>query len=210
MRTRIKVFTAPTVEPVTLIESKEHLRRTDTREDDYITTLIIAAREYIEAQTRRALINQTLDLAMDRFPTSGEYGYSDQTSLDRSSQFILPRPPLSSITSITYVDTAGTSQTLSASTYNADTYSEPGRVYLSHGSTWPSTRTIENAVIVRYVAGYGATAASVPAALKHAIKLVVAHWFLNRESVLIGTISKELERTLNSLIWQYKDYRVPV
>jgi len=208
MRTRIKIATAPTIEPVTLTEVKQHLRRTDRREDDYITTLITAAREYCETITRRAFITQTIDLVLDAFPSSDGLSYADETSIDRGSQITIPKPPLQSITSIKYLDSSGTLQTLTSSAYNADTYSEPGRIYLSQSYQWPSTQGIENAVTIKYVAGYGLTAVTVPTALRHAIKLVVAHWFLNRESVLVGVTSHELERTLKSLLWQYRDYRM--
>jgi Phage gp6-like head-tail connector protein len=47
----LTLIQALTDEPVTLAEVKEHLRRTDTPEDDlYITGLITAAREMIEEQ----------------------------------------------------------------------------------------------------------------------------------------------------------------
>jgi hypothetical protein len=54
-------------------------------------------------------------------------------------------------------------------------------------------------VQITYLAGYGG-AANVPAPAKHAIKMLVGHWYANRESVLIGSISKELEFAVTALL----------
>ena len=37
---------------------------------------------------------------------------------------------------------------------------------------------------------------------KLAIKLLVSHWYENRDSVLVGSISKKLEYSLNSILIQ--------
>jgi hypothetical protein len=39
---------------------------------------------------------------------------------------------------------------------------------------------------------------------KHAIKLLVAHWFRNREAVLVGTISKDMEKAVDALLVQFR------
>lgn len=82
-----------------------------------------------------------------------------------------------------------------------DTDSEPGRVVLKHGQSWPSTtlRTM-NPVQVTYVAGYG-LAASVPPHLVQLIKLLVSHWYENREPVVVGSITASIPLAVDSLIW---------
>lgn len=166
----LTTYTAPATEPVTLTELQTHLRVTVNEESELITSLGKAARETVERLTGRSLITQTLRLTLDEFP---------------DWEIRLPRPPLVSVTSITYVDAAGTTQTLSASLYRVDTYSEPGRIEPAYGEVWPSAREVAGAVNVLYVAGYGA-AAAVPYNLKLAIKLLVGHWFANREQVVVG------------------------
>lgn len=187
-----KLKTAPTVEPVTLTEAKLHLRvDTDcTDEDTLITALITAAREAAENYTGLALINQTWEYTCDEFP-------DDDLAL---------RPaPLSSITSITYVDTGGTTQTLSGVTvYTADTYTIPGAATLRYGQTWPAVRDINNSITVTYVAGFGAAATNVPGPIKAAILLLIGHLFEHRESVIIGTISSELPQGVEYLLNPYR------
>ncbi len=167
----LTVFTQPQGEPVTLDEAKCHLRVTVTEDDMLIEGLILAAREQIELECSRALIKQTLELALDAFPCEA---------------IILPRPPLVSVTSIVYTDVNGNAQTLATSEYTVDTRREPAEIVPAWGKSWPSTREVPNAVVIRYVAGYGDDPGLVPEALKLAAKMLIGHWYENRESVVIG------------------------
>lgn len=172
------VYTAPTVEPVGLSEAKLHLRieETDTEEDSLLEALITAARQTIELVTWRALCTQTLDLVLDEFP-SGD-------TLE------LPRPPLVSVTSISYTLEAGTTSTLSTSVYGVDTDSEPGRLYLKPGQSWPSDSLYPVAgVRIRYVAGYG-NPGDVPRTYRQALLLLVGHWYENREQSQVQSMSE--------------------
>lgn len=182
-----KLVTAPSIEPVTLTEAKAHLRVDGTDEDTYITTLITVARRWCENYTGRSFISQQWDLFLSCFPSCGEIR--------------LPRPDLLSISTFTYRDSAGTATSwtvsgdpssrdlVSGSTTMAhiDTSSEPGRIVLAYGQSWP-TATLRTAspIAIRYTAGYGTTEASVPDDLKHAILLIVGAHFNNREAVVIG------------------------
>lgn len=130
----------PLAEPISLAEAKAHLRETTAANDSLITALIAAAREYAETFTGRALVTRTLDLRLDDWPATGSIW--------------LPRAPLRSVSSITYVDTAGDTQTWSSSLYTVDLYSQPGRIEPAYGETWPSVRDQMNAVKVRFICGY--------------------------------------------------------
>ena len=113
----------------------------------------------------------------------------------------LPRPPLQSVTSIVYTDSEGAHYTVDADSYIADTASELGSIVLSYGASWPSVTLRPTAgVEITYVAGYG-DAASVPQRAKQAILLLVGHWYEQREAVLAGSISKEIEFAVHSLLW---------
>lgn len=175
----LSLTSAPASEPVTLTEAKAHLRETGTGQDTLITSLITAARRWCEQYQQRAYITQTYTLKLDGFPCEPE-GITGPVIL-------LPKPPLVSVTSITYVDGDGASQTVSASDYVVQTDTTPGQIALAYDDTWPVTRAQENAVTVVYVAGYGA-AAAVPETVKAAIKLVLADLYRVRETSIIGTI----------------------
>jgi uncharacterized phiE125 gp8 family phage protein len=191
----LSLVTAPAAEPISATEAKAHCRVDHSLDDTLIGTLITAARQRIETWQRRQLVTATWDWKLDDFPRDG----------DRT--FYVPLPPLQSITSITYVDADGNSQTLSSSVYTVDAVSEPGRIVEAYGQSWPATRKQPNAVTVRFVAGYG-LAAAVPEATKAALKLLVGHWFANREAVQPGTLTElplAVERLLD--VGDWGDYR---
>lgn len=169
---RVKMTTAPTVEPLAVNEVKEHLRIDHADEDDYLERLIEQARTYCEDVAQRALITRTYTVKLDWFPPS---------------VFWLPYPPLLGVTSIKYTDDQGSQSTLSAANYTVDTHQEPGRVALKSTATWPSVTLADiNGVEIIYTAGYGATAVSVPARYKQAMLLLVAHYYENREAVIVA------------------------
>lgn len=164
----LKTYAAPTVEPLTVDQVMEHLRL-----DEYETMLpllIASARASAEAATSLALMTQTLDLYLDAFP---------------AAEIVLPRSPLQSVTSITYTDTDGATQTLAASEYLVDTASAPPRIVPAYGKSWPSTRQQINAVKVRFVCGH-TDAASVPADVKAWMLLSIGTAYEHRESIATG------------------------
>lgn len=182
----------PATEPITLAEARAHLRVDDTSEDTYITALITVAREHAEALTDRQFITATYALSMDEFPR-------------RSCDVIRPpRPRLIGVSSISYLDTDNAAQVLSAASYQVDTVLEPGRILPGYALTWPDTYPVMNAVTITYTAGYGATATAVPKAIKQAILMLVAHWFEQREPVVIGTIATEVPMTVKALLGPYR------
>lgn len=163
---KFKITVPPAQEPVTLDEVKIQLQidLTDTLYDDQINALIPAAREWCEGYQNRAYITQTIELAQDYWP------YRDEIRL--------PRPPLQSVTAMSYTDSDGTATTASASTYLVDTFSEPG--YLVASDMWPCEELqAVNGVIVTYVAGYGDDPEDVPSLIRQAITVLCMHWFNN-------------------------------
>ena len=168
----VKLVTAATEEPVTTAEAKTHLAVDDSYYDSFIGDLITAARSQIEDLTNLQMVTATHDLYLDRFPAGRE-------------PLNIPKGHLQSVTSITYVDTAGDSQTLAGSDYSVITSRSVGFVEPVYEKTWPIARKQSDAVTVRFVAGYGA-AADVPQGLKQAILLLVGSMFENREGTQAG------------------------
>lgn len=138
----------PYAEPITLTEMKVHLKQDSdiTTDDDLISSLIIAARDVVETMTgsnvrrQKVMVDTTFTLKMDYFPAC--------------DYIEVPRVPLVSVASIAYVDTAGDTQTWSSSNYTVDTLR--GRIYLTYGGSWPSTRYQSNAVTITFIAGMAA------------------------------------------------------
>jgi uncharacterized phiE125 gp8 family phage protein len=177
----------------------------------YIVAQAVAARQLLETQTRRQLVTATWKLSLDRFPGCNEWCNhagehvccsSSQERWHRSRGIELPVPPLQSVTSITYVDSNGDTQTLATDQYQVDALSTPGRVLPAYGVSWPTTRCQANAVNITFVAGYG-LAAAVPATAKHAIKLLLSHWYENRESS-VKNDQMALPMGFDALVWQLR------
>lgn len=170
--TRPTVSVAPASEPITLLEAKKQceLSPTDTAHDDHLTLLIQAAREQWEHDTDSSVITQTLYVHADSF----------------GDKMPLPRRPISSITSVQYYDSANALQTLSTDIYVLNPSSRD--VELKYLQTWPVLVGRWDAVKVTYIAGY-ANAAAVPAIHKQAIRLLVGHYFENRDMLMSDAIT---------------------
>jgi len=206
----LKLVTAATADPVTLTEAKAHMRVDISDDDTLIGSLITAATQHVEHLTRRQLMPATWRLSLDGFPGTYKRHGAWMRETPEGTDILLPRPNLTAITHIKYTDTAGTIQTLSTDVYAAQTDEEPARVTLKYGQEWPEAQDIANAVVVTYTAGYStgsdvATSQSaVPKALKQAILLLAAYWYEHRETVLVGSITKELEFSVTNLCAQFK------
>lgn len=185
------LITAPAGEPVTVEEARAHCRIDGNQDDELLYMLTRTAREYAEAYTGRSFVSTTWELRVDQFPL----------------YFQLPKAPLSSVTSITYIDIEGNTQTLSAGLYqvvaDAGPFAQPGKIFQAYNATWPSSRGHIDDVRIRYVAGYGA-ATDVPMAIKAAIKLMTAHLYENREATLTGTIVTEYPLGFSALLSPFK------
>lgn len=152
-----KTTVEPTIEPITIENLKDRLRIGSTCDFDAELSLILTtARKQVEADTYRRLITQTV------------VGYMDQFEWLREIEIRLA--PISSITSIAYVDLNGATQTYASSRYDSDIISTPARIVLNTNEQveWTEPNT-PNAVAITFVAGYGSTAASVPPQARLAI-----------------------------------------
>lgn len=167
----IVLITAPSTEPVTLAEAKAQMRLESdfTQDDALITSYLLTARQWCEGYCKRQFITATYEWIEDYFPI----------------RIDLPYPPVQSVTSITYTDDSGVNQTLSSSLYQVDIKSEPARIIPAYQELWPTTRSVMNAVTVRFVCGYG-DANAVPQAIKLAILMLTAHFYEHRENVQVG------------------------
>lgn len=186
----LKLISGPQVEPISLAEAKAHLRVDHTDDDVYISSLIAAARSYIDGDIgflQRALIWQTWDLIIDAFPTAalptGTWWAGSDAVADTTTAIRIPLPPLQSIVHVKYFDTTGTETTMLSDDYVVDTASEPGWL-LPSTAGWPATQEAINAVEIRFQAGYGPAATDVPDNIRHAVKLFVGYYYENREQVI--------------------------
>lgn len=176
---------APTAEPVTVSEVKEHLRLSLPDEDKYISSLISQIREEFEELTGLALLGQTWELTLDYWPGPSEPWWdgvrvASITAIhgDRSLDFVeLPRHPLTAVTAVSVSDEGGNETAVDvANTFNIDTASKPGRMILKDGKTWPIATRNRTGIEITYTAGY----TSVPAPLKRALLNMIAYAYEHR------------------------------
>lgn len=165
----LRLTTAPTVNPVSLQEAKNHLAIVNEDFDTEIDLLVKAATELAQNHTGRAFITQSYTWTLDGFPC----------------KLLVPRPRLQSVTHIKYVDdSTGVLTTLDSSEYRVSSYNEPATIEPAWNESWPTPRPVSESVEVEFVAGYGAGPEHVPANIKAAILLIAGEWFEHREGLL--------------------------
>lgn len=196
----LNIITQPVIEPVSPANVEAHCRIDDlTSEQDTVELLISSVRQRAESITRRALITQTWELVLNRFP----FG---RTSIE------LPLPPLQSITHIKYFDTNGVEQTLNSSLYRViKNTSVPSEVMPVYGTEWPSTLDDSAVVTIRFVCGYGDSADKVPAAIIQWMLLNIATLYENRETLVVGGKSigmVDLKTIADGLLENFRIYKL--
>ena len=157
----------PECEPVTLLEAKQHCRVDITEDDIYIEQLIRVAREYAETYCDMTFISTQYQMRIDRFP----------------SEFMLPRPPASPDHDeiyITYRVGSDEQFALDPNDFRFDRDVVPAMIYSRFNGFWPATTYDRGAVEIVWWAGFGVSPRSVPAKIKHAILMLVHHFYERR------------------------------
>lgn len=142
----LTVSIPPYAEPISIEEMKIHLKiqPENTEEDANVASDIVSARDMTETGTSanvhrmQVMVATTFELTLDFFPAC--------------ASIEIPRVPLISVESVTYIDMNGNLQTLDSGIYAVST--AKGRITLAYGEVWPSVRYQEDgAVTVRFTAG---------------------------------------------------------
>jgi uncharacterized phiE125 gp8 family phage protein len=153
------LVTAATFKPleVEAVKVRPELRIAAATDNLVIADMIQSAIEAYEEFTNNILCLSTWDLYFDEF-----------------SDGIETPGPLSSITSVKYLDGSGTEATLATTVYKASTSNNPlfGLISLKYGQSWPSIYSEVDAVYVRAVMGY-ANAAAIPQRIKDGLLLKI-------------------------------------
>ncbi len=185
----LEMVTPATTTVLTTAELKAHCRVDIDDDNTYLDALGGAATEYVEKELpgNRQLLTTTFDVPAETW---------------WSGPLRLPRPPLISVTSVKYYDTVGTLTTLAATEYLVRTpWRQPGTIERAPWHLWPAYQSDRQYPIqIRFVAGYGVGTA-VPKTLRQAILLLVGHWYVIREPVVMGmSPSSEIEMTVHALL----------
>jgi uncharacterized phiE125 gp8 family phage protein len=155
-----EVTVAPTAEPVSLDEAKEFARIDASEDNALVTSLIAAARSHVEQRTGTKLMPQTVLMR----------------ARDWGDLYALPVAPLTSVTSVEYLDASGVEQTLSTDVYEVVLAGLSPSIQLKVNQTWPSALFRTDAIRITAVAGY----ASLPPEVTTAIMRLVTMFYDNR------------------------------
>jgi uncharacterized phiE125 gp8 family phage protein len=183
----------PASEPVTLAEAKAHLRVDHTSEDALIASLILTSRLHIEAALGLALITQSWRLELDAWP--------------HNSIVEVPLRPLQSVTAVRVRTQTGTTILVPADDYIFDTAAAPPRVAPVNGG-WPTAGRRIAGIELDLLAGFGPGAADVPAPIRQALLMLVAHWYEHRDPVEVGQPATRVPLAVSQLLMPYRMVRV--
>ena len=183
---RLELVQAPTEMPVTVDELRVHVW-TDYNEpgDGLKESLIAAATGHFESITGRKLIKQTWRAYLDDFPFR--------------QPVELPFGRVLNVTRVNWLDASGVDHVVTPFTgYIPAIIGENPQLH-AVGGTWPSGSFFQiDPVRIEFEAGFGA-AADVPREIRQAILLLAAHWYENREAVLVGTTVREVPLAFKAL-----------
>lgn len=181
----MKQLTQPIAEPISLQEARVHLRQMadgdspqeEIPDDSWVVDKITAAREYCEAFLGYPLTDASYLVRADCFGTA----------------LRLPNG-VESVADVQYLDESGSLTSLDPSIYFFDDIAP--QILLMPGASWPAVSALPGSVRVTVGGQYGMNDESppvnrsVPQMVRHAMLLLIGHWYENREGVTLPLSGK--------------------
>ena len=185
----VEITGTPTLDSViTVADLKSHLRVDHSDEDTLIEAYRDAAIKWIE------------DYCNTRLGDVTAVGYLDYFKPSR-----FPIGPITAISSVTYLDTSNTTQTLDTAKYWYDIKTNAARITFDQV---PDTYDdAYHRVQINMTLGYAE--ADVPAPMLTAIRWMVAHLYEQRQPVATGTTAIELPIGLYAILNPYRIITTP-
>ena len=173
-----ELITPPASEPLTLPDVKAHLRVWFDDDDDYIRSLIKAAIAHLDGYSgtlNRCLVSQTWKTSHRHFSRKMETLFTDTTAVE-----------------VRYFDENGDPQTVDDTNYIV----YPDYIKFKNAFVVPALDTDrDDAVQLISTHGY----ATIPESLLLAMKMLIAHWYRNREPVTFNAVANKVPHTINAL-----------
>lgn len=204
----LKIVAGPSVTPVSRTEARNHLSLDEDIDDSQVRSYLQAAIDWAENYTGRFFINRTCQMMLDGAREIDDIlwegmrtGHSMVSYVDHIE---LAATPVVSVESIKYYNDSDVQSTWSATNYYVDTFSEPARVVLRDGGTYPTDLRVSNGIEINFTAGYGTSPNNVPEAIKLGILQYTAHLFEHRGD---SEVAIQPPKVIRSLLDPYKVLR---
>lgn len=179
----------PGEEPISLAQAKAHLRQYFDDEDDYISGLIVAARQMAEGRLNRSLVPQTRTATFD--------------AADRC--YTLRKPPLISVDAVYTVDEDGLQTAIDSADYRTTYAIDPPKLKPTSTARWHTAVNSGETLVVEYTAGYNP--GEVPTPIIQWMLAVIGTMYAQRESIVVGvSVSSVPNEFLNLQLQPYMVY----
>lgn len=193
--------------------------------DDSLLDWIVTAREVVETYTRRTLMPSTYELSIDQF--SGVTDNYCNANFPTPYRVFIPKPPLISVSKVTYIDVNSAQQILNPIYYTPN-LGGSGQGFIDFYGSLP-LMLARTPIVITFRAGYQTVLnpnyqpmmiagvvnpaydptqpvylAFPPACARAAIKLLVGHYYRNRESTTekgLAELPMGVRNILSSLQW---------
>ena len=182
------LLTPPAVEPLGLDEAKAHLRLDGADEDALVERLIAAARAQVEGATWLVMIAQSWRAALEAWP--------------RHRTVTLPVRPLLSVEAVRAFDADGAATLVPAEDYEVEP--ETATVALKADAAGLAPAVSAGGFEIHFTAGFGPEGSDVPAPLRQAMLMLLAHWFEQRSAVAVGDAPATVPAGAAALIAPYR------
>ena len=139
------------------------------------------------------MITQDWSLELDAWPEGGVVE--------------LPIHPVQFIDTVKVVADGGSLTTLDETSYVLDGTANPARLMPAAG-IWPVPGAAAQGIEIAFSAGFGDAADDVPQPIRHALLMLIAHWYEQREPVAIGTTATRIPDTVSALLAPYRTVRL--
>lgn len=184
---------SPLIEPVSLSEAKAFLRIDSNAEDLLVSTLILTSRLHIEAALGLALMTQAWTLTIDKWPSR--------------DTVLLPLRPVSQIALLRLLNVGGQSTTLDPASYRLDATIGAAKI-VSVSGAWPAPLMKKGGIEITFWAGFGDETSDIPEPIRHALRLLIAHWYENREPLRVGAPEAAIPAEVSALLTPYRAVRL--
>lgn len=156
-----------------------------------VTRSAVATVDGPKGRLGRCLVNQTWRLTVDCW----------------HPEIALPLPPVQSVTQVRYRDRGGAWQIMEPSQYRLfGAGSWAAELSPAYGMVWPAITFDRDSVEIEFVTGYGDDINDIPASLLHGIRLLAAHFYVERQPVTFAT-PHEMPFGVKEILAPYKVYR---